>query len=232
MAQEKSSRSLMFTLSEVFCRTAPVCSAMDMKRLLNSSSITGSTRPVSAVRALARCSVRRRIRWFSGVTSAVQPGSTTVVALASRISAGPRSVSPASRASRSKTGASAAAPSTKSGDGVEHGGRLAGRAGGEGGFLHRLAGGGHLGDAGLDHQLAFRGGEAEALAMRGGEGGDHRLMRAEGDGQEAVGAGIAQVQPAGGGDARRPRRPGGAARRGPPPPARPAGRRGRPCPRA
>jgi hypothetical protein len=84
---------------------------------------------------------------------------------------------------------------------IEHGEGGPGRAGGEGGFLDRLASGGHLGDAGLDHQLAFGGGEAEALTMGGGEGGDDLVMRAEGNGQEAVGTGIAQVQPAGGGDA-------------------------------
>ena len=38
---------------------------------------------------LGRGSVRRRIMWSSLVTSALQPGSITVVALASRISAGP-----------------------------------------------------------------------------------------------------------------------------------------------
>ena len=48
MAQEKSSRSLMFTLIEVFCSTAPVCSATFMNRLLNSSSSTGSGRSLPA----------------------------------------------------------------------------------------------------------------------------------------------------------------------------------------
>ena len=48
IAQEKSSRSLMLTLIDVFCSTAPVCSATFMNRLLNSSSSTGSGRPLPA----------------------------------------------------------------------------------------------------------------------------------------------------------------------------------------
>ena len=54
--------------------------------------------------------MRRSSRWFCAVTSAVQPGSTTVVALASRISAGPGRRSPASRAARSNTGAAWSVP--------------------------------------------------------------------------------------------------------------------------
>ena len=41
-AQEKSSRSLMFTDCAVLASAAPICSAIDMNRLLNTSSITGS----------------------------------------------------------------------------------------------------------------------------------------------------------------------------------------------
>jgi hypothetical protein len=37
MAQEKSSLSFMLTLNAVFCSVKPICSAMDMKRLLNTS---------------------------------------------------------------------------------------------------------------------------------------------------------------------------------------------------
>ena len=48
--------------------------------------------------------------WFRAVTSAVQPGSITVVALASRTSAGPGRRSPASRAVRSYTGVACSAP--------------------------------------------------------------------------------------------------------------------------
>ena len=63
-AQEKSSRSLMFTDVAVFASVTPICSAMDMNRLLNTSSSTGSAR---VPMALARCSgcTRRRTRWFS-----------------------------------------------------------------------------------------------------------------------------------------------------------------------
>ncbi len=42
IAQEKSSRSLMLTLRDVFWRTLPACSAIFMKMLLNNSSSTGS----------------------------------------------------------------------------------------------------------------------------------------------------------------------------------------------
>ena len=41
-AQEKSSRSLMLTEYAVFCSDTPICSAIDMNRLLKTSSITGS----------------------------------------------------------------------------------------------------------------------------------------------------------------------------------------------
>ena len=51
-AQEKSSRSLMFTEEAVFCSATPICSAIDMKKLLNTSSITGSALvPIARVRA-------------------------------------------------------------------------------------------------------------------------------------------------------------------------------------
>ena len=43
----------MFTLIEVFCSTAPVCSATFMNRLLNSSSSTGSGRPLPAATRVA-----------------------------------------------------------------------------------------------------------------------------------------------------------------------------------
>ena len=58
-AQEKSSRSLMFTEEAVFCSVTPICSAIDMKRLLKTSSITGSA---SVPSAACRCffSMRRK----------------------------------------------------------------------------------------------------------------------------------------------------------------------------
>ena len=79
----------MFTLIAVFCSTAPVCSATFMNRLLNNSSSTGSGRSLPGCDARRRGSTRRSSMWSSSVISAAQPGSTTVVALASRISAGP-----------------------------------------------------------------------------------------------------------------------------------------------
>ncbi len=47
-AQLKSSRSLMFTEQAVLARVAPICSAIDMKRLLNTSSSSGETCSESA----------------------------------------------------------------------------------------------------------------------------------------------------------------------------------------
>ena len=50
-AHEKSRRSLMFTEYAVFWSCSPICSAMFMNRLLNTSSITGSTVVPTARRA-------------------------------------------------------------------------------------------------------------------------------------------------------------------------------------
>ena len=48
----------MLTLVEVFCSTAPVCSATFMKRLLNSSSSTGSARIAALSLPRSACSAR------------------------------------------------------------------------------------------------------------------------------------------------------------------------------
>ena len=179
MAQEKSSRSLMLTLSEVFCSTAPVCSATFMNRLLNSSSSTGSGRSLpagDARRRAARCGAGSCGR--AAVTSAVQPGSTTVVALASRISAGPAMRSPASSAVRSNTGASMLGAAGEHRDAVDRL-RRAAVARGERRLLHRLARRGRLDRDRLDHQRPLRRGEAEARAMRLGEVRDDRLEVAQ-----------------------------------------------------
>ena len=102
-AHEKSSRSLILTEYAVFASASPICSAIDMKRLPNSSSRSGSTAVSTA--CAGRCGISRRSnRWFRGVSAARHPGSTTVVELASRITAGPSIRSPGRRASRSKNG--------------------------------------------------------------------------------------------------------------------------------
>jgi hypothetical protein len=49
-AQEKSSRSLMLTECAVLASVTPILSAIDMKRLLNISSMTGSARVPTASR--------------------------------------------------------------------------------------------------------------------------------------------------------------------------------------
>src|SRR5258706_324002 len=62
-AQEKSRRSLMFTEYAVCARRTPICSAIDMKRLLKTSSITGSARVPSAnvdLRGVAAAGARHR----------------------------------------------------------------------------------------------------------------------------------------------------------------------------
>ena len=53
IAQEKSSRSLMFTEEAVFRNVAPISSAMAMKRLANTSSETGSASVVALIAAFA-----------------------------------------------------------------------------------------------------------------------------------------------------------------------------------
>ena len=80
---------------------------------------------------------------------------------------------------------------------------LAGRAGGQRRLGHGLAGHGDLGEGGLHHHLALGRGEAEAGAVGVGEGLQHVVMRGHGDGQEAVGAGVAQVQAVDGDEAGR-----------------------------
>ena len=100
-AQEKSSRSLMLTLVEVLRSTVPICSATAMNMLLNSSSRTGSGASPAASWCVVRGVVRVRISCPPAFISAVQPGSTTVVAVASLMIAGPGTRSPASIASRS-----------------------------------------------------------------------------------------------------------------------------------
>ena len=92
-AQEKSSRSLMLTDCAVFSRRTPICSAIDMKRLLKTSSSTGSASVPTPASAGARRPASSS-RCPSSVMAACQPASTTVVASASAMIAGPVTVSP------------------------------------------------------------------------------------------------------------------------------------------
>ena len=110
-AHEKSSRSFIFTECAVFASVTPICSATDIKILLKISSITGSGRVLTTALLVGSSRSNRRLRRAS--TRAFQPASTTVVALASEIKAGPVSFWPGCNRSRSKTGcvvASAPAP--------------------------------------------------------------------------------------------------------------------------
>jgi hypothetical protein len=72
---------------------------MDMYRLLKISSITGSTVVPTAVRVL-RGVLRSRTRWFRVVIVACHSGSTTVVAFASAMIAGPSTRLPGPSSSR------------------------------------------------------------------------------------------------------------------------------------
>ena len=89
----------MLTERAVFSRVSPICSAMDMKRLLNTSSMTGS-QSVPAADSRARGTTRARTRSPLAAMVARQPGSTTVVAVDSRRIAGPSSAAPGPSASR------------------------------------------------------------------------------------------------------------------------------------
>ncbi len=108
-AQEKSSRSLMLTEWEVDWRRTPICSATDMNRLLKISSRTGSASvPMSFWSA--RGVTRSRSRSPRSVTTARQPGSTTVVASSSVMIAGPVMACPGSSLPRSVKSTSVQAP--------------------------------------------------------------------------------------------------------------------------
>ncbi len=111
MAQEKSSRSLMLTECAVLRSRTPICSATDMNRLLKISSMTGST-AVPAGRRSGRSATRVSSRSPGPVSSARQPGSVTVVAKSSTISAGPSTRWPGRRSRRRTSGTSACAPAT------------------------------------------------------------------------------------------------------------------------
>ena len=101
----------MLTECAVARSRAPICSATDMNRLLKISSSTGSTLVPASLRP-GRGATRVSSRSRSGVTSARQPGSTTVVAKSSAISAGPSTPAPGSRSRRRASGTSAHLPST------------------------------------------------------------------------------------------------------------------------
>ena len=108
-AQEKSSRSLMLTECAVDCRRTPICSATDMNRLLKISSITGSA-VVLTSDCVGRVCTRDSRRSPRAVTTACQPGSTTVVARSSAMIAGPSTACPGRSAARGYRSTSAHAP--------------------------------------------------------------------------------------------------------------------------
>ncbi len=98
----------MFTECAVFCRRSPICSAMFMNRLLNTSSITGSASVPTACRD-SRGTTRASSIGPARITRACQPGSTTVVALRSATIAGPSMSAPARKDSRTNRPASSQA---------------------------------------------------------------------------------------------------------------------------
>ena len=109
-AQEKSRRSLMFTEQAVLASVSPICSAIAMNRLLKISSMIGSALVPIAVRA-GRSTTRSSSRSPPVRVRADQPGSTTVVPLASAMIAGPSTRAPSDSASRTTTGVSCQQPS-------------------------------------------------------------------------------------------------------------------------
>ena len=128
IAQEKSSRSLMLTECAVPRSRTPICSATDMNRLLKISSSTGSTSVPGGLPVTARAT-RVSSRSPRPVTSADQPGSTTVVAKSSAISAGPATRCPGPRSRRLASGASRHCPAAYIGtDALAAGDRAVGRA--------------------------------------------------------------------------------------------------------
>ena len=123
-AQEKSSRSLMLTECAVDCRRTPICSATDMNRLLKISSITGSALVPRLARS-GRAVTRDSSRSPRSLTTARQPGSTTVVASSSVMTAGPSTACPGRSPARGNRSTSAQAPSVNIGTRAE----LTGRSG-------------------------------------------------------------------------------------------------------
>ena len=105
----------MFVETEVLRSTAPICSAIDMKRLPKTSSRIGiglRARP-SAAAAISRLLRRRRRRVGSlsdedaarrPPSSAAKPGSTTTVPVSSSTSAGPTICVPGQRGSSRANG--------------------------------------------------------------------------------------------------------------------------------
>lgn len=89
----------MLTECAVFSRRTPICSAMAMKRLLKTSSITGSASVPTATRPV-RGRVRVKVRCPRSPMAACQSGSRTVVASSSAMTAGPVRVSPGRRSVR------------------------------------------------------------------------------------------------------------------------------------
>ena len=86
----------MLTEYAVLASVTPICSAIAMNRLLKTSSSTGSAVvPIACARRAA--SKRSSTMSPRGVNVARQPGSTTVVALSSRMTAGPAIASPGRR---------------------------------------------------------------------------------------------------------------------------------------
>ena len=101
-AQEKSSRSRIFTDRLVWRRRSPICSAIAIKRWRNSSASTGSAgfsaEFSGSVEEMNACS---NTKAAARSTRAVQPSSTTMQPVASAIRAGPSMQHPTGNVSRS-----------------------------------------------------------------------------------------------------------------------------------
>ena len=221
-AQEKSRRSLMLTEWAVLASVAPICSAMDMNRLLNTSSITGSTSgadrhargprhdpPEDQVVAGGELGAPAGFDHRGGV--GLVDDRRAVDGVARR--AVPRGRRPASRARRRRSGfaresaaASGGAPSTR------------GRSGSMAVSVTPTA------STEMASTTRRRSAMVKPKRCRWSvlEGGGHVRRAAEGDQQRRVGALVAQVRLAENVDRLAPPRPGPRPRRGPRRRARPA----------
>ena len=164
-----------------------------MKRLLNTSSITGSTSVPIAWR-FGRGRMRASTRWSSSVTRACQPGSTTVVAFASAMIAGPSIASPgrvSSRAEHRRVVRCVLAEHAHARGGRE---RARPRRALRGTLGRRVAAPDRLDRRRLDHQRPPFHQERVALQVLRVEGALHFLHRAGRNDQRRVGAFVAQVR--------------------------------------
>ena len=221
-AQEKSSRSLMLTEWLVFSSVAPICSAIDMNRLLKISSITGSTCGADRLAALSRHGARQQDVAALAERRRASRARRRWCEFASTMIAGPSMRSPGAQIGAVEERRVAPAAACPHAHGRARRQRPLAVAAGEERVLDRLGLADRLDRDRFDDLRLLRHDEAVALAVRGLEGGDDLGMAAEIDDERRVGALVAQVHAADTSASAPPRCPGDASRRGPRLRARPA----------